>query len=98
MLRDSARGEECTVQIVGVCNYQSETTVLAHLPDESKGMGKKADDFSACYSCSACHDALDRRVRSGALESECEWYMRRAMTRTIRRLYEKNLITIKGAK
>lgn len=97
-LRDSARDEACTVQIAGVCNYLWETTVLAHLPDESNGMGKKPDDISVCYSCSSCHDAIDGRVRSAELESDREWYLRRAMIRTWRRFHEKELIKIKGVK
>lgn len=95
-VRDSARGEACTVQIAGVCNYDDTTTVLAHLPDESNGIGKKPDDISACYACSACHDALDRRQVSSELESDREWYQRRGMVRTWRRLVEKGVVTIKG--
>jgi len=94
-IRTSARDEDCTVQIVGVCNYRPETVVLAHLPDETKGMGKKADDISACYCCSACHDALDGRQWSPELEDRRDWYMRRAMVRTWRRLIEKGLVVIK---
>jgi len=30
-IRMSAKGEECTFQIVGVCNHNPETTVLCHL-------------------------------------------------------------------
>lgn len=97
-LRESARGESCTVQIAGVCNWLWETTVLAHLPDESNGMGKKSDDISVCYSCSSCHDAIDRRVRSWELETDREWYLRRAMVRTWRKFIEKGLITITGLK
>lgn len=97
-VRQSARGEECTVHIAGVCNYKSETTVFAHLPDESKGMGIKADDLSGCYACHACHDALDGRSKSRLTGEEREWYMRRAMVRTWRRLHDKGLLLIKGAK
>ncbi len=87
-IRASARNETCTLQIVGVCNHNPETTVLAHLPDESNGMGTKPDDISACYACSSCHDAIDRRHRSGLSGEDREWYMRRAMVRTWRRLIE----------
>jgi len=95
-VRDSARGESCTVQIAGVCNYDDQTTILAHLPDESNGMGKKADDISACYACSCCHDAIDKRITSIELETDREWYLRRAMVRTWRRLVEKGVVSIKG--
>jgi hypothetical protein len=97
-LRESARGEVCTLQIVGLCNGDTETTVLAHLPDESGGMGKKSDDISVCYSCSSCHDAIDRRFKSAELESDREWYLRRAMVRTWRRWIEIGLVTVKGLK
>lgn len=98
-LRDSARDEECTLQIVGVCNFNWQTTILAHLPDESNGMSTKSDDISACYACHACHDAIDRRNNDASMTGEeREWYMRRAMVRTWRRLIEKGIVTIKGMK
>lgn len=62
-IRKSARGEECTLLIPGVCNRDPETTVLCHsnyLAD-GKGMGLKAPDTAACYGCAACHDVLDGR-------------------------------------
>jgi len=95
-VRDSARDEQCTVNIAGVCSYRTDTTVFAHLPDESKGMGTKSDDLSGCYACMACHDVLDGRRRHVLSAEEREWYMRRAMVRTWRRLLEKKIITIKG--
>jgi len=99
-IRESARGEQCTLNIAGVCSYNTETTVLAHLPDESHGMGRKADDFVACYACSSCHDILDMRVQISPkdqldwLDSR-EFYMRRAQTRTLRRMIEKGLVLVK---
>jgi hypothetical protein len=90
--RKSARGEQCTFQIVGVCNGNLETTVLCHLSDETKGMGKKSDDISAAYGCSSCHDVIDRRVRSEELENHREWYEKRAMVRTLRRMIELGVI------
>lgn len=95
-VRDSARDEPCTLQIAGVCNYDWSTTVFAHLPDESKGMGTKADDLSGCYGCHACHDVIDARRNSVLSQEDREWYMRRAMVRTWRRLYEKGFLKIKG--
>ena len=98
-MRDSARNEACTLNLMGVCNYDPATTILAHLPDESNGMGKKADDLSACYACSACHDAIDNRIQWSENELEHkEWYYRRAQTRTWRRMVLLGVITIKGMK
>ena len=98
-IRNAAKGEHCTLQIVGACQGGTETTVLAHLPDESHGMGRKADDLSACYACGACHDVLDGRQRWPESEDRPDvrqFYMRRAQTRTLRRLVELGVVTIKG--
>ena len=93
-IRNSARDEDCTFRIVGVCNYDPATTVLCHLPDESKGMGKKSDDISAAYGCSNCHDVVDGRVRNNEFEAHKDWYMRRAQVRTWRQLIDKGVIKI----
>lgn len=65
-IRKAAQGEDCTIQIPGVCNCDPATTVLCHsnrLAD-GKGMGLKAPDTAAAFGCSACHDVLDgRRAR-----------------------------------
>ena len=61
-LRKSARGRECKIRLPGVCNFDPETTVLAHR--NGSGMGIKAPDFAASFSCSACHDAVDGRSKT----------------------------------
>ena len=96
-IREAARGQDCTFNIAYVCNYDNSTTVLAHLPDESHGIGQKADDISAAFACSACHDALDGR--DGKLHfllqtGDREYYMRRAMVRTWRKLIEMGVIKL----
>lgn len=58
-LRNSARGQRCTLQIPGVCNHDPETVVLCHLPSEVKGIGNKGHDYHGAFGCSACHEALD---------------------------------------
>lgn len=63
-IRKSARDEECTIRLpMGVCNYDTATTVLCHSNElaDGKGMGLKAPDTEAAYGCSACHDIVDRR-------------------------------------
>ena len=97
-LRDSAKGKPCTLQIVEVCNGDWSTTVLAHLPDESHGMAKKSDDISSCYGCSDCHAVIDGRAPWPKGEDACrDFYLRRAQTRTLRMMFEDNLISIKGS-
>jgi len=59
-LRDSARGQQCQVRLA-VCNFNPETTVLAHVG--GAGMALKSDDYQAAFACSSCHDEIDRRTR-----------------------------------
>lgn len=62
-LRKLARGRECTVRLVGICNRNPETTVLAHFRLAGvSGMGIKSPDLLAAFACSSCHDAIDRRA------------------------------------
>jgi hypothetical protein len=85
-IRRSAKGQECTLRIPGVCNRNPETTVLCHsnwLAD-GKGMGLKAPDTAAAFGCSACHDVLDgRRPRpQGMTEIDVENHFYCGMKRT----------------
>lgn len=94
-IRQSAKGEQCTLNIAGVCNYNPETVVLCHFPSEEHGIAKKSDDMCAGYGCSDCHDAIDNRTNGGLTDGEREFYMRRSMVRTHKRLIEKGIISIK---
>lgn len=60
-IRASARGQECTLRFVGICNRNPETTVWCHSNrlTDGKGMGLKAPDEEGCYGCSDCHAWLD---------------------------------------
>ena len=62
-IRESARGEECSVRIVGACNFDPATSVWSHLPSIAggRGMGMKAIDECGAVACSACHDVVDGR-------------------------------------
>lgn len=52
------------VRLPGICNHNPETTVLAHLP--GAGVGIKHPDLWGAFCCSACHDAIDGRVKTDA--------------------------------
>mgnify|MGYP003406180254 CR=1 FL=1 len=78
-LRASAKGQQCTFQIPGVCNHNPETTVLCHIRDDVKAMATKANDISAAFGCFSCHEAIDNH----RLPKEDELaYTLRAMQRT----------------
>ena len=61
-IRKSAKGEDCTLNLLGVCNHNPETTVFAHLKSGTHGMGLKGTDLIGAYACSSCHDFIDGRV------------------------------------
>lgn len=62
-IRNAARGQSCTLRL-SECNFNPETTVLAHLPNGFKGMGMKGLDTVAVFACSSCHDEIDGRVHN----------------------------------
>lgn len=63
-LRELARGQECQVRIEGLCNWDRETVVLAHIRRaHTAGVGQKPPDTCGVFACSACHDEIDRRTR-----------------------------------
>jgi len=59
-LRESAKGQPCFVRLPNICNWNPETTVLAHLPSGGKGI--KNHDMQGAFCCSSCHDEIDRRT------------------------------------
>ena len=91
-IRKSARGQECQVRLPGVCNFNPETTVLAHIG--GAGIGRKASDLHGAYCCSACHDVLDGRVKSHYLPIDLELAHYEGMVRTQEMLIEQGLIKI----
>lgn len=94
-IRESARGETCTLRISGVCNHNPETVVFCHINDGSKGMGRKPDDLSGVYACSSCHDMID-----GRRPMEIDWHelpkiLFRGLIETQRRLHAKGILILK---
>lgn len=97
-LRESARGEECALQIHPYCNGDRRTTVLCHLPSNA-GMANKSSDLFAVYGCSACHDIVDRRFPQAVKnlsKEEILLCILRAINRTHQRMIEKGLINVSG--
>jgi hypothetical protein len=98
-ITDSAKGEECTLRIPGICNRDPSTTVFAHM--NGGGMAYKHHDIHGCYACSDCHQWVDggyvksrycgteRDVKNMAVAE-----FNRAMIETQIKLLEKGLIKI----
>lgn len=91
-LRDAARNQHCTLRL-DCCNRNPETTILAHLPSGTKGMGLKGFDTVAVFACSDCHDQIDGR--SNKFE-QIEWQdITRAIAETHEVLISKGIVEVK---
>lgn len=93
-LRDSARGQECTLRLPGICNFDPATTVLCHIPVNQRGMSIKSPDIAACFACSSCHDAADGRTPYNI--SAWDWL--RALIETQMIWIAEGLLTVEGMK
>jgi len=91
-IRKSARGQQCQVRVPFVCNQDDSTTILAHLG--GGGMGMKRLDIHAAYCCSACHDAIDRRVHSQWTADELKRWHYEGVFRTQKLLIDAGLIDV----
>lgn len=70
-LRKLAEGRDCKLRIPETCNRDSSTVVLCHIKRGWCG-SLKPPDIVAVWGCSACHDVIDRRVKSTFSESEID--------------------------
>ena len=61
-LRKFAQGKKCQLRIPCICNFDPETTVLAHIRRGGvAGVGQKPPDLCGVHACSNCHDVVDGR-------------------------------------
>lgn len=93
-IRESARGETCTLNLPGVHRHDPETVVWAHSPflEDGRGLGQKAPDWCGCYACHECHDYLDGRRKH---DYDREWLkdrFNRALKVSIGRLIRKGIL------
>ena len=95
-LRESARGEMCAVRIPGVCSHNPEETVLAHGNGSAagKGIGMKANDLLAAFSCFQCHNVIDGRTPPphGMTRDDVKLMFWEGHARTVRIWIEKGLL------
>lgn len=91
-ITESARGEQCQVRLIGVCNHNPETVVLAHYRMAGTcGVGIKPIDIQGAYACSACHDEIDRRTQY-LEEDEVRLAFAEGVMRTQAILFDKGLL------
>lgn len=77
-----------------ICNWQPETTVLAHVGKSH--MGGKCPDLFACFACSDCHDVIDGRRRTELQPDEIAIYKYQAMMRTQEYWLKNGLVKIES--
>ncbi len=88
-VRDSARGEDCTLRLGG-CNFDTATTVFCHIRHFGwAGISEKPDDFLGFYACSHCHRVFDSGEGWGWED------VTRALGETLRKLSWKGLLVLK---
>lgn len=60
-ITESARGEECTVRIIGVCTGDPAKTIWSHARWGAAGRGRsiKAPDICGAYCCTDCDAVYD---------------------------------------
>lgn len=60
-IRASAKNEDCTMNLPGVCKQEPGNVVWAHSNDAQHGKGGalKAEDQYGCYACYWCHMVYD---------------------------------------
>jgi len=81
------------VRIPEVCNYNSETTVLAHYRLAGiSGIGMKSPDILGAWACSACHDAIDRRAHTDLDRDYVRLLHLEGMARTLAQLDREGLL------
>jgi len=81
-VQESAQGQDCTIRAAGICNYNPETTILAHV-SFNWGTAKRLrpNERNAVFACSSCHDFIG----NGTHSPEVLWYVARGLVLT----YEK---------
>lgn len=100
----SARGEDCQIRLVGICNCDPTTTVWCHANGSAagKGIGMKSHDLLGAYGCSACHDAYDRRqfmdARPLYSREQVELSFWEGHARSVLLLIEKGIVALQRGK
>jgi hypothetical protein len=92
---DGARGENCKLRFVGVCNHNPETVVACHVTDTNFGLARKAHDFSIIDGCANCHRYLDHGwVGKISLTIRLQ-HIVRGLQETLLSRIERGIVTVK---
>jgi hypothetical protein len=90
----SAKGENCTIRLGGVCTHDNETTVYAHISGVRFGHGVGIKTNFGAYACCACHDVLDNRVKHNFERDYLKLAHLEGVIETMIKLKQKGLIQL----
>ena len=95
-ITNHAKGQQCSLRFLGICNGDWATTVYAHIRDMFKGTGIKASDLGGCNACSACHAYLDvgHGTRPVMSDVDLSWHIIRGIKETLEILVRDNIIFV----
>lgn len=92
-LRDAARDQECQVRIPGICNFNRETTVLAHYRlSGTCGTSMKPLDLAGSWACSDCHDVIDGRRNTAIPRETLDLMHAEGVFRTLHALHKRGML------
>jgi len=87
-IKDSARGQECSLRLPG-CSFDTEQTIFAHVGSD-RGMGFKCGDNMGVYACLPCHNSIDGHLRKTFAND-----ILRALEETQSKLIQQELLVVK---
>jgi hypothetical protein len=94
-LRDSAKGEDCTVRLPG-CPGRADMTIWSHYRGSAggKGLSIKASDRAGAYACTYCDAVYDgQRTRPiGMTKDEVDLAWHEGHIRSLVRMEQKGLL------
>ena len=94
-IRNSAKGEECSLRISPNCTDEYGAVVLCHI-GKNRGMSIKCGDHFGVYACNHCHDIIDGRVKPDQFSPvELGMEKLRALEETQDKLIKKGLLCLK---
>ena len=93
-LRESAKGEQCSLRLSPRCTDEYGAVVLCHI-GRNRGIATKCNDLHSVYGCNHCHDIIDGRVKSQFSKLEIEAEKLRAQEETQLKFIAKGLMWTK---
>lgn len=92
----AAKHQQCTVRIPGVCCFNPETTVFAHISGVRFGHGMGIKTKLGAFACASCHDLIDSRMKrpEGMTKQDVKLMHYEGVFETLGKLIEMGLVVL----